>query len=394
MSGLNVGTESIIVKNMHHYTANYVLTEWGLLPDVLLSVEGDGKIAKVEYWAGEWPKDTLVFDGVICPGFVNAHCHLELSAMVGMLPRGAGMKAFVHMMLSRREGFSPEHERFAAAHALKAAAESGTALLADVANTDAAYPLYDEGGGVEVVGFREALGLNPDAAESIFDRASAEIRDHLTAHALYSLSDELWNLWRQKKPPGPVSLHLLESPEERDFFDGGDDLNNFFLSLGLKPIPPDAARLFERLAQLPTHEPTLFVHLAHARKIEIDFILQNFSRPYFCFCPRSNLYIHGTLPDFSIFDFDSGRVCIGTDSLASNDDLSMVEELKTIQQAAENVSLESLLYCATRNGADFLGLGSRYGTLRAGAAPGLVGITNVSDDAKRLSIDSRAVRLL
>ncbi len=379
---------------MRHYTAKYVLTEWGLLPDALLSVEENGKIVKVEYWAGEWPKDTVFFDGVICPGFVNAHCHLELSAMAGMFSRGGGMKEFIRMMLSRREGFSPEHERFAAAHALKSAAETGTALIADVANTDGAYSLYDENTGVKVVGFRELLGLNPLAAQEIYDRATDEIRDHLTAHALYSLSDELWNLWRQKKPPGRVSLHLLESPEERDFFDGGAALNDFFLSLGLETIPPGAARLDERLAQLDVSEPTLFVHLTQARKNEIEFLLQTFSQPYFCLCPRSNVYIHNTLPDFSLFDFDSGRVCIGTDSLASNDDLSMIEELKLIQQAAPHLTLESLLYCATRNGAAFLGLERRYGTLHAGAMPGLVGITNVSDDGKRLSNESRAIRLL
>jgi cytosine/adenosine deaminase-related metal-dependent hydrolase len=379
---------------MRHFTAKYVLTEWGFLPDVLIHAEEDGKIVQVEYWASEWPTDTIRFDGAICPGFVNAHVHLELSAMGGMIPRGCGMREFVRVMLSRRNDFAPEYERFAVAYALKQAAETGTALMADIANTDAAFAVCDENQDPAVVVFREVLGLDPDAADDIFARAADLGRGHLTAHALYSLSEPLWRLWLKKKPSGPVSLHLLESPEERDFFDGGTILQDFFSTLGLHSIPPAAARFQERLCELNPDTPTLFVHLAQARKDDVVFLIRRFPQAYFCLCPRSNLYLHGTLPDFSLFDFDSGRVCIGTDSLASNDDLSVVEELKTIQRAAPHIRLESLLRCATRNGAAFLGLEYRYGSLHAGARPGLVGITNVSDDGSRLTDESRAIRLL
>ncbi|MCS7085132.1 MAG: amidohydrolase family protein [Bacteroidia bacterium] len=379
---------------MRHYTADFVLTEWGLLPEVLVSMEDDGRVAAVECRAASWPVETKVFEGVLCPGFVNAHCHLELSWMKGMLARGCGMREFIRTMLERRYGVSPECERFAAASAMRLAAQTGTALIADVSNTDAVYALYDEFPELRVLGFRETLGLDPAKAQTVVERALAECRDYVTVHSFYSSSRELWSSWRRQKPPGPVCIHLLESPEERDFFDGGTTLNDFFVSLGLPPIPEGLGRIEQTPGLLNPDEPTLFVHMTVAKSEEIAFLLDCFSKAYFCFCPRSNLYLCGMLPVFERFDFDSGRVCIGTDSLATNDDLSIIEELKTIQSAAPWLSLETLLYCATRNGANFLGMGGGYGTLRAGARPGLVGITNVSPDGRRLTDESRAIRLI
>ena len=99
---------------------------------------------------------------------------------------------------------------------------------------------------------------------------------------------------------------------------------------------------------------------------------------YYCTCPKANLYIENSLPDYSIFNTD--KLCLGTDSLASNNTLSILEELQTIKENS-NFELNTLLKIACKNGADVLGF-EKFGTFEKGKTPGV----NLIEDLDTITI--------
>jgi cytosine/adenosine deaminase-related metal-dependent hydrolase len=131
----------------------------------------------------------------------------------------------------------------------------------------------------------------------------------------------------------------------------------------------------------------LLVHLTEASPAELQMLRESFDA-WFGLCPRSNLYIHGRLPDFSRFDFASGRICLATDSLASCPDLNLLEEAITAHRAARHLPLAGLLHAITQNPADFLGIGDRAGRFRAGMQPGVV---HIQTEGERLEPGASAV---
>ena len=99
---------------------------------------------------------------------------------------------------------------------------------------------------------------------------------------------------------------------------------------------------------------------------------------YYCTCPNANLYIESTLPDYSIFDAD--KLCVGTDSLASNKCLSILEEILVIKENS-NFDLNTLLKIASKNGAEALGF-ANLGTFEKGKIPGV----NLISGLKKVSV--------
>ncbi len=94
---------------------------------------------------------------------------------------------------------------------------------------------------------------------------------------------------------------------------------------------------------------------------------EDLTEHYYCTCPKANLYIENALPDYSIFDTD--KLCVGTDSLASNNSLSILEELLVVQENS-NFDMSILLKIASKNGAEALGF-EKLGSLEKGKVPGV-----------------------
>ncbi|HBB91866.1 MAG TPA: hypothetical protein DC042_09140 [Bacteroidales bacterium] len=123
-------------------------------------------------------------------------------------------------------------------------------------------------------------------------------------------------------------------------------------------------------------------------------VIRHPSSVFYVLCPSSNWYIHRRLPDFAGFAQSVETVCLGTDSLASNHRLSMVEEMRMVQNTAPELPFDTILRWATRNGAVALGMEKEMGSLETGKNPGLVAIKNFDLKNGKLLSGSRAQRLI
>ena len=115
---------------------------------------------------------------------------------------------------------------------------------------------------------------------------------------------------------------------------------------------------------------------------------------YWCLCPNSNLYIEDKLPPLNLLIEKDCRIVIGTDSLASNKSISILEEIKTLQFSFPGLSLEELIKWATLNGAKALGEESSYGTIEKGKKPGLLLLQDIDLHKMKLLPESNITRLL
>jgi cytosine/adenosine deaminase-related metal-dependent hydrolase len=125
---------------------------------------------------------------------------------------------------------------------------------------------------------------------------------------------------------------------------------------------------------------------------EIAAILAHFPNTFFCLCPRSNLFIHNTFPDISLFLKYKHRICLGTDSLASNHSLEMLAEIYAIQQRFPAVDLHTLVTWLISNGAAALLQSHHLGHFEIGKNAGIVHIQGIKDLC--LTENSRAVRIV
>ncbi|MBA2407603.1 MAG: amidohydrolase family protein, partial [Chitinophagales bacterium] len=240
--------------------------------------------------------------------------------------------------------------------------------------------------------FIECFGFYPDHAEVYFKKSlellnqalQQNLSASITPHAPYSVPPELFNLIFSYNVNQPLiySYHNQESEAENNFFISGSGeflrvFNHFNVPLSLFEATGKNS-LHSVIDYFPPDKKILFVHNTFSGAEDIAVINSQCPKSYFCFCPNANNYIEDRLPDFSLFRNFSDRICIGTDSLASNNHLSVLEEMKTIQAAEHSISTEELLQWATLNGANFFGWNDQLGSIEKGKRPGLNLITDVS----------------
>ncbi len=327
--------------------------------------------------------------GLLTPGFVNAHTHLELSHLRGRAPGGAGFFAWVEgMMRSRaRAGGGGEADEAAAIEA--AAAElvaAGCVAVGEVTNSLSAVPAIARanlGGAVfhEVFGLDRRVaterlaGLGAQRAGAVGAWPSGRLSYAPAPHSLYSLHPDLVRatLRAARELGALTSLHLGEHPAEREF-----------LARGTGPLLPYAARFGLPIDQAPVPglspvayarelgalgPDVLAVHLTTATREELDLLAE--ARSPVVFCPRSNAHIEGLVPPLEAALAAGLRPALGTDSLASNDSLDVLAEAAALAGAFPEVAPALLWAMATAFGADALSRPD-LGRLRPGARPGLI----------------------
>jgi cytosine/adenosine deaminase-related metal-dependent hydrolase len=136
----------------------------------------------------------------------------------------------------------------------------------------------------------------------------------------------------------------------------------------------------------------LLVHNTVSEQEDIDFAKTYFNQLFWCFCPNANLYIEKRLPKIDLFRKNRCKITLGTDSLASNHQLSILEEIKTIQYHFPQIPLTELIGWGTINGAEFLGMEQKLGSFVKGKSPGVVLIENA--DLKTLSLKPESTSTL
>jgi cytosine/adenosine deaminase-related metal-dependent hydrolase len=378
----------------------------GSLNDARVKVSGEGRILEIIQGAPQ--PDDLQLDGVLVPGWVNAHCHIELSHLAEVFKGNAmGMAAFLQGMLRQRNCVD-ETQRMAAMQLADSRMHAeGVVAVGDISNSLESLPIKK---GSEIVyhTFVEVLGLNPLVAENVLSGAQALVTAFsawpgasasLAPHAPYSLSDALFDaVLSEAGTQSCTSYHLMESEDELQFFaDTSGPLRDVFEQAGLPLGSVTAHHGISPLKHFMQHwnfaSSVQFVHNVFVAEREISEAIKQIENPYWCLCPSANRFISGRLPDIDAFRRQGARITVGTDSLASNASLSMVQELSCIQQSYPHIPFPELIEWATWNGACFLGREHELGRIELGKKPGLVLLTGINTSEPSFTQETKAVRV-
>lgn len=330
--------------------------------------------------------DVEHFSGVLIPGFVNTHCHLELSHLENVIPSKTGLIEFIGNVVTKR-GQDVERIKEAMVEADRRMYESGIQAVGDHVNTSISAEVKSKSKiiyhtFVEIICMKDDEVLNKiEEARDIefyFDPNHSSI----TPHAPYSCSKSLFKTYKKSiSDDNIISIHNQESEEENKLFryKSGEFLK-FYEKMG---IDVDCFKAQARnsiqsyLNFLPASNHTILVHNTYTSIKDLDFINRMARKVTLCLCPKANLYIEDTLPKVQLFLNQKFDIALGTDSLASNDTLSILEELKTLHKANKELTFLETIKWATINGAKALRLDNEIGSLEVGKKPGLVLLKNM-----------------
>jgi len=449
--------------------------------------------------------DVEAFSGLLTPGFVNCHCHLELSHMKGLLPEKTGMVDFLLAVIRGRNASSgtgrgtPSEKdldliREAIAGAENSMLHNGIVAVGDICNTSLTLQQKGEGrmyyhNFIETMGFIEQTASDRyNAALQVFqDFAGAYTlpiaANSLVPHAPYSVSPRLFRLIADFPGNQLMTIHNQESQAENLFFKTGQgDFLRLYQALGLDVSFFQGTGKRSLASYLPhfyRNQTLLLVHNVDTREEDLEWLRQwgdgyegsgrgdsgeggrmgrggssgdvregsgRMSGPEgggwtererggdysgiqgrdrgvigggnvggvrgedygsiqgrnvggvrakdlrWCLCPNANLYIGGQLPDVDLLMRYDCSIVLGTDSLASNHQLDLLEEMKTLQQHFGHLSTATLLQWATYNGAEALQLERVLGEFAPGKQPGVVLVGGMENG--RFTKGSRAQRLI
>jgi aminodeoxyfutalosine deaminase len=374
---------------MKYFSAQYVFTNSGPpFKRGVICAEDDGTITSVEDSGGSLSeKHSVNFsNGIIVPGFVNCHCHLELSYLKNEIPAKSGLSAFLMALNSVRNSLQKD-----IIQAIKAADEEmireGVVVCADICNTSVTFNLKKESQ-IKYISLLEVFGIDSSRAEirmnEIIELAKTADEMNLpywiVPHAVYSISLPLFRLIKKHAESNKVSsIHFMESAAEEKLLESHSGLLMDSYKKFLAPV--NDMKIAGNHITAITDEISLSGNLilVHNTFVRPDHIkkLKNRANLYWCLCPNSNLYIEQKMPPVDLLAGEGCNIVIGTDSLSSNSSLSIIEELKTIQLYFPSFSLETLIGWATINGAKALGEEILTGSIEPGKKPGLVLLKDV-----------------
>lgn len=329
------------------------------------------------------------YDGIICPGFVNTHCHLELSHMKGVIPEHTGLIPFLQSVVFKRNGFSEEEKTQARHDAFNAMLADGVVAVGDIANTNDTLDLRATGK-MHFHSFVEAMGFNPQPQRqfdyavntySNFKSANDGHAQSIVPHAPYSVSSQLFELINSFDKQALISIHNQETAAEDEYYKTKrGDVTNLLQTLNINDDffqPSGKSSLQTYLPLLADSHPVIFVHDTFTSSEDILFA-QATHNVHWCLCPNANQYIENRLPDIDMLMKHADNICIGTDSLSSNHKLSVLAELQTIHQHYPHIGWETLLKWGTHNSAKALQITDSYGSIEPGKKPGLLLIKDIA----------------
>ena len=382
---------------MHKITADWVCpVSSEPLENAVVITDDAGKILAIESRDQHDPASLQIHRGILVPGFVNTHCHLELSHMKGKVDTGTGLIPFITNVVTQRNA-SPEMIAEAIENAEQQMLEVGIVALGDISNAPDTFAVKSKGR-MRYHTFLELFDFLQDAgAEKTFSDGQAVYEQlelaagsarSFVPHAPYSVSKTLFEKINAFNPKSgaTVSIHNQETPSEEALFlkkEGG--FLEFYGKFGISLDSFEAtgrSSIYYALAHMNPANRSLFVHNTLTSRADTEAAQAWSPHTFWATCPNANLYIENRLPDYSAFLDTQAKVTIGTDSLTSNWQLSILEEMKTIARYQSYVPFHTLLRWATLNGAEALGFEDTLGSLEVGKTPGIVLIQGVSADWK------------
>lgn len=370
------------------------------IPDGIIAVDSNGIICDIidPTTTYSLPENIEKLKGFLCPGFVNTHCHLELSHLKNQFDQKKGLIAFIDQMRQNRGG-----ENILAA--MKLADEemelSGIVAVGDISNNEFTIELKKQSS-IYYHTFVEIFDVVNERSEKAMENGvellnkflSNNLIASLVPHSPYTVTSKLMSALSQHYSSRKTiaTIHNQEtSDEDKMFQNKSGEVYNFLL--GLNPAFQKRemnfkSSLFYTLNQLKNFEKLLLVHNTFTNQEQIVEAENNSKNLYWCLCVNANLYIEDKFPDVDSLRNEKCKITIGTDSYASNHSLSILDELKTISLHYPKISFNEMLKWATINGAEFLGQESKLGSFQKGKKPGIVLIENVGKNDNSINKNS------
>ena len=351
----------------------------------------DGTVLNTGVCESDWSDEIL--EGALVPGFVNAHCHVELSHLHGKFYKGSGMAGFIDQINALRDWAGRDVKERLVQEWMDKMWNDGVSAMADISNDDssfdvkAAHRMYTRtflevfGSEPEMCGdvMREVTALNVLADDKGIDAAP-------TPHSCYTMSPQLLSASAAAGlSRGYISYHSQESQEEEDLILSGTGAmyeNRVRNGMSTPPVTGESSLKYfiTRLAdaQPAPYDPhILLVHNVCLQQEDIDAAKMVMNNVYWAVCPLSNIFIHNALPPIDLMRKNGLAIAVGTDSLSSNDDLSMIKEIACIRDNFPEVPMTEIFTWASLNGARFLSKEDTLGTIAKGKRPGIVLVKGV-----------------
>ena len=338
-----------------------------------------------------------VFEGMLSPGFINCHCHLELSHLYGHIPEQTGLVDFILKIVNER--YFDEAKILAAIdNAENQMLQNGIVAVGDICNNSLTLA-QKRAGRLHYHNFIEASGFSPVVAATRFERAllffdmfKTVSTSSVVPHAPYSVSPELFSLINMLPGNELLTIHNQETIAENDFFENkSGDFLRLYKEMGIDTSffePLGKTSLQTWLPFFNKKQSIILVHNVTTSAADISFIKQQTAnlhtakegskqQIFICLCPNANLYITNTLPNVNLFVENNCSIVLGTDSLASNHQLNILEEIKTLQKHFPQLPIFSLMQWATINGAKALRMTDKLGSFDKGKKPGVILISGM-----------------
>ncbi|MBR5141365.1 MAG: amidohydrolase family protein [Bacteroidales bacterium] len=367
--------------------------------------ETDGTVVAV----GKCEEDEEVLKGALVPGFVNAHCHVELSHLYKKFRKGTGMAGFIDQINELRDWAGKEAKTALVKEWMDKMWADGVSAMADISNDDSSFDVK-KSHNMYTRTFLEVFGSEPEMCEGVMADVTAlnKVADEAgidaapTPHSCYTMSPQLLSASAAAGlEKGFISYHSQESQEEEDLLRSGSGAmyeNRKRSGMSTPPVTGESSLKYfiDRLADAapaPYDQHILLVHNVCLAQEDIEAAKKVMNNVYWVVCPLSNIFIHNALPPIPLMRENGLAIALGTDSLSSNDDLDMVKEMYCLHKNFPEVPMGEILTWASLNGARFLAKDDQLGSIVPGKKPGIVRISNV-DETGCVTADSSSVRVI
>lgn len=389
------------------FNADYLFTGLKLLEnDHVLITDPEGKVIDIVEKKGAGD-NIEIHRGLLSPGFINGHCHLELSHLKGVIPPKTGLVSFVQQVMSGR-GAEEEKKLHAMLAAEQEMYSTGTVAVGDICNTIDSLTVKQNSkikwhNFIEVSGFTDAFAEKrfTDAKQVAEKFSMLNSQCSIVPHAPYSVSKKLFELINDATYNKLITIHNQESEEENKLYENKsghflDLYKNFGIDISAFE-PTGKTSLQSWLPYLNNLQSIISVHNTFISQADMELVSKPSStvhrQLYFCLCPNANKYIENKMPPIELLRKNEATIILGTDSYASNWQLNLLEEIKTIQhETAYSMTLQEILKWATMNGAKALRMDDQLGSFEKNKTPGIVLIDQMN--GSNTTSQSSAKRLL
>ncbi len=365
--------------------------------------------------------DVRSFNGILTPGLVNCHCHLELSHLKNVIPPHTGLIEFLCSVVTKKETSptelrsqpssnsvalhgvergeayeDPEKKKMQAIIAAeKEMYDNGIVAVGDIGNTADTAEVKSKSR-IRWQNFVEVLSFTDEKAEENFahykkiaETFEASLRasnighrTSLVPHAPYTISPKTFQLINEATKNQIISIHNQEHPAEDELYKtGGGDYLKLFKIFGIDKSPFPVTGKSSIRSVLPyfnNGQTILLIHNTFMSEEDVvwanEYAKTNGLKLVYCLCINANLYIENNVPPIEILMKHNCHIVLGTDSYSSNWQLSIAKEMEAVHQHFPHIPVDTILQWATSNGAKALGWEDELGSFEKRKKPGVINI--------------------